>query len=591
MKDKINSFLSKINKLNKRFESPFEKKAAIAVASMSKQEKKIFKIFVVILIITTLGLLWKVNQSFLIKIPGRGGELTEGATGTPRFINPLFAMSNADKDLTQLVYSGLLRVGENGTFKNDLAKKYTISKDGLVYTFTLKDKLVWQDGVPITADDIVFTIQKAQDSTLKSPKRASWDGVVVKKINNKTIQFTLKQPYAPFLENTTMGILPKHLWKDVSSSQFTFIKYNINPIGSGPYKISSVNKDNKTGIPRYYDLTPFNKFAGGTPYINKIRIIFYQGIDSLMEAFNNGTIESINSIPPKIAKQLALKEDRVLTTSFPRVFGVFFNQNQAKIFADKSVRKALNLSVDKKEIINNVLYGYAKIANSPIPPGTLGYSSDKDTSKAISSTDRVKLARKILTDNGWKFDKKKNIMVKKNVGELSFSISTSEIPELKEIANLLKKQWGGIGAKVTVKIFEIGNLNESVIRPRKYDALLFGEIVGRSSDLYAFWHSSQRLDPGLNIALYANVKADKLLEQARRLTDTKERNKKYERFREEISGDIPAVFLYYPDFIYVLPKKIKGVTLSNVTTPSERFLNISKWYINTNNVWNFFIKK
>ncbi len=591
MKDKINSFLSKINKLNKRFKSPFEKKVAIAVASMSKQEKKIFKIFVIILIITTLGLLWKVNQSFLVKIPGKGGELTEGTTGTPRFINPLFAMSNADKDLTQLIYSGLLRVGENGTFKNDLAKKYTISKDGLVYTFTLKDNLVWQDGEPITADDVVFTIQKTQDSTLKSPKRASWDGVVVKKINNKTIQFTLKQPYAPFLENTTMGILPKHLWKDVNSSQFTFIKYNINPIGSGPYKISSINKDSQTGIPKYYDLIPFNKFTGGAPYINKIRIIFYQGIDSLMEAFNNGTIESVNSIPPKIAKQLTLKGDRVLTTSFPRVFGVFFNQNQAKIFADKSVRKALKLAVNKKEIINNVLYGYAKIANSPIPPGTLGYPSNKNTSETTSATDRVKLARKILTDNGWGFDEKKNVMMKKNVGELSFSISTSKIPELKEIANLLKMQWEKIGAKVNIKIFEIGNLNEGVIRPRKYDSLLFGEIIGRSSDLFAFWHSSQRLDPGLNIALYANIKTDKLLEQARSLTNTKERNKKYEQLKEEIKKDIPAVFLYYPDFIYVLPKKIKGVTLDNVTTPSERFLNISKWYINTNDVWEFFVKK
>ncbi len=587
MKDKINSFLSK---LNKRFEIPFEKRAIIATASLNPLQKKIFNIFAVILIISTLGLLWKVNQAFLIEVPQKGGGLIEGVVGIPRFINPLSAISDADRDLTALIYSGLLRAGKNGVLENDLAKKYEVSKDGLIYTFTLKDNIVWHDESPITADDIVFTIQKAQNSTIKSPKRANWDGVVVKKIDNQTVQFILKQPYAPFLENATIGILPKHLWKNITPDQFSSSNYNTEPIGSGPYQIKKIKKDRKTGTPKYYDLVPFKKFATGAPYIDKIQVRFYSNVEALLKAFEKGEVESINSISPEIAQKLTSKEYRVERTPFPRVFGAFFNQNQAKIFTDKTVRHALDTAIDKEKIINDILYGYATIADSPIPPGALGYSHKEYENEFAKDEDRTNYAKDILIADGWKFDEDKGVMTKKNIGDLSFSISTSEIPELKEVANILKEQWEKIGARVDVKIFEIGDLNESVIRPRKYDVLLFGEIVGRSSDLFAFWHSSQRLDPGLNIALYANITTDKLLQQARETTNTKERSAKYEQFKKEIGKDVPAIFLYYPDFIYVLPERIKGVTLSSATIPSERFLHTSKWYIKTNKVWKIFVK-
>ncbi|OHA93661.1 MAG: hypothetical protein A2W58_02350 [Candidatus Zambryskibacteria bacterium RIFCSPHIGHO2_02_38_10.5] len=147
-----------------------------------------------------------------------------------------------------------------------------------------------------------------------------------------------------------------------------------------------------------------------------------------------------------------------------------------------------------------------------------------------------------------------------------------------------------MGADVEVKIFEIGDLNQNIIRPRKYDALLFGEIVGRDLDLYPFWHSSQRVDPGLNIALYTNIKANKLLENIRKETDETLQKKYFDAFKKEIKNDVPAVFTYSPYFIYLIPKKIHNVTLGTLTTPSERFSNIFEWYIETNHVWKIFIK-
>ncbi|VAW25608.1 hypothetical protein MNBD_BACTEROID04-834, partial [hydrothermal vent metagenome] len=378
----------------------------------------------------------------------------------------------------------------------------------------------------------------------------------------------------------------------IDSEQFGFSKYNVEPVGSGPYKIANLKKDN-AGIPKYYDFVPFKKFTLDGPYITNIRMRFYSNTDALLKAFEDGEVESINSISPKIAENLNIQGYRVERTPLPRVFGVFFNQNQAKIFTNKIVRQALNKAVDKKKIVNDVLYGYATVINSPVPPGTLGYKGPAKEAEFISSKERVAYAKKLLEDDGWKFDEEKKVMIKKTkkeTSELSFSISTSEIPELKEVANALKEEWEKIGARVEVKIFEIGSLNQNVIRPRKYDILLFGEIIGRGSDLFAFWHSSQRLDPGLNIALYANITVDKLLEDARKITDIDKRVAKYEAFQNEIASDMPAIFLYSPDFIYVLPKKIKGVELSNATTPSERFLNVANWYIETNRVWKIFVK-
>jgi len=210
VKEKLNSFLTI---LTKRFKLPIESKLSSAISSLTFKEQLIFIFFVLLLIVSSFTLLWKVNETMLVKIPAKGGSFTEGVVGTPRFANPLFAVSDADRDVTTLVYSGLLRATEGGNLVPDLAKRFEISEDGLAYTFILKDDLVWHDGKPITADDIVFTVEKAQDPTLRSPKRASWDGVTVEKINDKEVRFTLLQPYTPFLENTTMGILPKHIWK------------------------------------------------------------------------------------------------------------------------------------------------------------------------------------------------------------------------------------------------------------------------------------------------------------------------------------------------------------------------------------------
>lgn len=558
------------------------------IRNFSLKEKILFFALAIVFSVSSILALWKINSSYLVDIPANGGTLTEGIIGTPRFINPVLAISDADRDMTTLIYSGLMRPDNKGGLIPDLAEKFEISEDGLSYTFTLRPDLVWQDGEHITSDDIIFTIQQAKDPSIKSPKRASWEGVSVERIDDKNIRFVLSKPYTPFLENTTIGILPKHIWKDAISEQMSFSEFNINPIGSGPYKVKKINR-NSSGIVNSYELIPNKKFALDKPHIETLILHFYPSEKELLSSYQRGDVDCISAIAPQTAEKIKRSNSNLKTPSLPRVFAVFFNQNNAKIFSYKEVRYALNLATDKKKIIDEVLQGFGTQLEYPIPPGTFGALS---TEEEETSVPNIAEAKALLEKNGWAFkDGVWQRKEKREVLRLEFSLATSDAPDLKQTAELLKSMWEAMGAKVNLKIFEIGDLNQNIIRPRKYDSLLFGEIVGRDPDPFVFWHSSQRNDPGLNIALYANIKVDKLLEQARISTDEDERRKEYEEFQKELIKDIPAVFLFSPKFIYLMPNNLKGTEqIESITVPSERFSQIYKWYIKTDKVWKIFAK-
>jgi len=588
----------KPNIFRRKFHLPFASKLAspelgeirAVTKSLSLKERVVFWFFAWLFLVVSIIILWEINKSYLMIVPARGGSFSEGITGNPRFINPILSISNADQALVSLIYSGLLRVNPSGGYINDLAKSFNISEDGLIYIFTLKDNILWHDGNEITTDDLIFTINKVKDPILKSPRRASWEGVNVTKINDKQIQFELKQPYSPFLENTTLGILPEHIWGKISSEEFTFSTFNTEPVGSGPYKLSNI-KNKSTGVPLYYELEAFNKFNLSQPLINKIKIQFFQNDEALLSAYNSGEIDAVGGLGPLFIDQITRESTEVIGFPLTRIFALFLNQNEAQVFTNKEVREALLVSIDKEAIVNDILRGYGKSVDAPIP---LPEDPSEDTLRESEERSPREEALEILLAAGWTFNEEIGIL-EKRVGnkaeKLAFSISTADVPDLKKVAQILKESWEQLGAQVDLKVFEIGDLNQNVIRTRDYDSLLFGQINGRNPDPFAFWHSSQRLDPGLNVALYANIKVDSLLEEARRTLDQEERIKKYEEFNKEIRNDLPAIFLYSPDFIYITDKKIKGLDSGSITVQSERFLNVYEWYIYTNNIWTFFLDK
>lgn len=580
---------------------PSKKQINLVFSSFSKKEWFIFACLMAVLFVSTISILENINKSFMVGVPMRGGSLSEGIIGTPRFINPVLANSPADQDLVSLIYSGLYRKSQNKTLIPDLAEKYEVSKSNLTYTFTLKKNIYFQDGKPVTVNDIIFTVNKIKDPIIKSPHKANWDGVSVEKVDEKTVRFNLKQPYPSFLENMTLGIMPAYLW---SKSPIELNTANTSPTGSGPYMIKNTSKQS-SGIIDYFELAPFKKFVLGKPYIQNINLHFYSNEDDLVKALTSGVVDQISSITPQNAEILKEKKYKIYSFVLPRIFGLFFNQNQNQIFTDKTVIRAINMAIDKNKIVREVLKGYGIVIDSPIP---VKMSIDNTLGELPDKTAREEILQKVNADlekNGWKKGAsgflEKTIQTKKSVKNksksasgtkttkiLEFSISTGNAPELTKTAELIKQDLSAIGMKVDVKTFEIGNLNQGVIRPRKYDTLLFGQIINRESDLFAFWHSSQRKDPGLNVSMYTNSKIDKILEDTFTITDEEKRIKKYAQFEDEIKKDMPAVFLYSSSFIYVMSKNLQGFSIDRIISPEDRFLNVYSWYTEMEKVWKIF---
>lgn len=563
------------------------------MASFSSTEKAIFYTLVTLFLVSSLLLLSQTNEKLLVSVPTQGGTLTEGIVGSPRFVNPLLAVYDTDKDLVSLVYSGLMKSTSDGDLIPDLAKEYKISEDGLEYDFILKDNLYFHDGTRLTTDDIEFTAKKSQDPEIKSPKRPSLYEVKVEKISDTEIKFILTKPYAPFLETMTLGILPKHIWGNFSSLEFSMSQYNVEPIGSGPYMIKKMDivKKNMLITPVYYELTPFSKYALGKALINKLIIRFYPSERDEIDAFKGGEIESMSGISKDNIKDIDSKLFNLNTSLLPRIFAVFFNQNQSAVLANDEVRLALNNAIDKERIVKEVLGGYGVTIDGPVPAKLIDIKEQKKES--IDEATRVQNAKDILTKEGWVYNETDKVWEKKAKKAitqiLKFSVATANSEELMKVSEMIRQDWEKIGVTVDIRPYDSGDLQQNIIRPRKYDALLFGEVIGRDMDLYAYWHSSQRNDPGYNVSMYTNSKADKLLEDARKISDPIEKNQKYQSFYSEVQNDLPAIFLYSPYFTYVTPNKVKGVNTVITTIPAERFLEINKWYIETNNIWKIFL--
>lgn len=538
-----------------------------------RSEIFLFVALLIIALVSFLGIVSEITKQFSFEAPAYGGVLKEGIVGAPRFINPVLAQTDADRDLVSLMYTGLLRYDETGVPQPALAEKYEISENGLEYKVTLKNKLYWSDGEKLTADDVIFTIGLAKNPQLLSPRRASWEGVEAEKQDDNTILFTLKKAYAPFPENLTLGIIPRHIWEQVPVSQFPLVELNISPVGNGPYKLKSVSRDSIGSVSAVV-LVANKYFVLGRPNIKNIEVKFYRNEENLATGLKNGTIDSAGGLSPKytgeLIKMLGQKTD-IKSINLQRIIAVFFNQSSKKDFGSINVRRALDMAVDKKTLVDNILDGYGETIAGPIPKSI--FTGSAGVTPEIPGFD-IDAAKKLLS---------------KQKDPLSFTLTTAQTPELAAAAQMLKDMWAKIGVNVDIKTFNLSDLEQLVIGPRRYDAFLYGEeVVGQTPDPFAFWHSSQRAHPGYNIALYANTKVDGLLEAVRSAQDQKERAKIYADIQTEVIKDMPAVFLFSPSYIYALPSNLGSMNVKNINTGSERFSTVYKWYLEKHYVWNIF---
>lgn len=563
-----------------RFLSLIEVKAA--------SDRALLRIIFFVMVFSGVWLVYSINNNYATPTPIRGGSFSEGIIGTPRFINPALAITRADQDVTALVYSGLMKMDENGVLVPDVAESVTVSDDGLTYNVLIRKDVHFHNGTTLTAHDVAFTISLIQNPSLKSPLKGNWNDVTVEVISDNELNIVLRDAYAPFIENFTLGILPEHLWSSIPIEQLPFSALNTLPVGSGPFKVAKAARD-KNGLIQEYTLSA-NKESLNPPKINTVVLYFYNDEVSLLEGLKNGTLDASSYVSNESLEQITITNDfRVITKPLPRVFGVFFNQNKVPALRDAAVRQALEIAIDRNDIISTSLKGQGVPIYTPMPRATDTLQSEEGSNQSAPEA-RIAAAQKILKDAGW-IKNSLGLLEKQIDGAattLSLTVSTSNTPLFNTVSQQVADEWKAIGVDVTTEQFEQTSLVQTVIRPRDFEVLLFGLDTSRSEDLYPFWHSSQKDDPGLNIAGYTNLSVDALLEKARKEQDATERTKDLTEASKTIVSERPAIFLFEPMMTYVVKNGVVISEMSNLGKPADRFSTITNWYTATDKIWKIF---
>ncbi len=547
-------------------------------------ERHVFSLGILILMVGIVLLAGSAFGQLLEPVPTRGGSYTEGILGQPEQINPLLLKKDADRDLAQLMYAGLMRYNAQQELEPDLAESYEVSDEGKTYVFHLREHLVWQDGKPLTADDVVFTVGLMKDPEVKSPRRADFQSVTAETVDERTVKFSLSNDaFVPFLrENTTFGILPKHLWENVAPSQVGLSDLNLRVVGAGPFAFDQFRKDKETSQITSYALKRNKKYHGQKAYLDSITFRFYDDADLLLRDFRKGKIDGIHSLSPSQKASIperTRQKWQIHELQLPSYFALFFNTAKSDILKDEKVRRALGSSLDREAIVKEALNGAARVTDAPILPSFLGFNPE-----ITRLTHDDGQAQTLLDEAGWKIPEGGTIRKKGDI-ELVIEVVMPDHDPFPKIGAVLKREWEGIGVKTEITMQDSATLRSETIRPRAYQVLLFGQSIAHDPDPYPFWHSSLREDPGLNLTSYKNSTVDELLTSARKETDEHQRTLKYLHFQNELARDLPAIFLYVPTYTYALDRGIRGVELSAITFPSDRFADANLWHRRVN--WRF----
>ena len=535
------------------------------------------------------GLLWGQGSSVApVNVPAEGGVYTEALIGGPRALNPLLDKFNpVDRDLDRLIFSGLTRFDSAGRPTPDLAQWF-VSADQLTYTFVLRPNLKWHDGQPLTTDDVAFTVGYLQDLAYPGPADlgALWRDVKSEIVNAQTISFTLPEPFAPFLDYTAFGLLPKHKLGGVSAGNLPNAPFNLNPVGSGPYKFASwkIAAGHLTGA--VLDLAADNTLD--RPKLNQIQFNFYPDSASAFAAYQAGDVQGLSRLgEAQMADALKLPELGLYTALLPEYTLIFVNQRNPELpfFAEKKVRQALLYGLNRSAMVANILRGQAVVADSPVVPGSWAYN----TELPLAAYDPQK-ANALLDAAGWVFPAgavagTETYVRQKDGQPLKFTLITPNDETHLALANSAKETWAAIGAQVDVTPVDPATLRTQYLEPRAYQALLvdFNLSGTPDPDPYPFWHETQ-VESGQNYSGYSDRLTSELLEQARITTDLAQRARLYQRFQSRFADQVPALLLYYPVYNYAVDTKVNGVQIGPLTEPSDRFSHIAEWYIVTRRV-------
>ncbi|MDA1330102.1 MAG: peptide ABC transporter substrate-binding protein [Chloroflexi bacterium] len=541
-----------------------------------------WQILIVVLALVAIAILLLGQQPILrafVAEPAVGGIYIEGLVGNLNRLNPLLDYANpADQDIDRLIFSGLVRFDDRGNPIPDLAQEWGVSIDGLSYNFTLRSDALWHDGEPVTSADFVFTTTLLRHADMPVPEdiRALWETVDVIAFDATHLQFNLPEPFAPFMDYLTFGVLPEHLLGERHPLELVNAPFNLAPVGTGPYRFEEVIAENEqiTGVV----LNAFEAYYNDRPFIDQIIFRFYQSSGEAYQAYLQGDVLGISQVSPELLPTVL--EDRTLnlySARLPKLSIILLNLNNTLVpfFGELEVRQALMHGINRQWLVDAYLDGQAIVADGPILPGTWAYNENMvsipfDTDQAI----------RFLKDAGYTVPAEGGGVRSRDGISLSFELVHPDTEVHTLMAQSIQSDWAKLGISIRLLAVDYETLVADYLEPRNYQAVLVDLNLARSPDPdpYPFWHQAEA-SGGQNYSRWDDRRASEYLEQARVSISQSQRERLYRNFQTHFNREIPALPLFYPIYNYAVSAQVQGVQMAPLFQSSDRLASVTQWFL------------
>ncbi len=544
----------------------------------SKKTFYILSIFIILILIIVGSLLWYFNNTTIV--PATGGSLREGVVGQPQNINPLYTVTQdvtgIDRTLEHLIYPRLFSTDDQGELTADIIESFEKSEDNLTYTFVLRDNLYWDDGTPLTSEDIQFTIERIQDETYESPLITALRGVTIEQQDSRTFRLSLEEPYTPFQYNLTFGILPQHIWENYSPEDTRTAVENLKPVGAGMFQIGDI-KQNEEGRITSLSLQRNPGYWGNQPHIDSVSFLFYPNEDALIKAFNRGEISAITSL--KNLNPLFESQNEIQThiLNIPQYFSIFFNLQDDFIETYPEIRSALNQAISRDRLIEDALDGEATKVTGALTPFNTFYTESTDPFD-------IEQAQETMIEAGW-IQNEEDSIFRRDDEKASITILATEGNTISSLTTMIQEMALEVGIEVIIELQSFSEISQNQVPNRDYQAIFIGVALNTYPDPYVYWHSSQSTTLGFNLSQYSNANADELLENARTSNDKDAIKENLEKFQEKIEEDVPAIFLYSPHIKFYTQSPLSNVSVTQGNTSADRYRSVEQWFANTRRDW------
>lgn len=494
-----------------------------------------------------------------------GDSLVTSSIGEPINLIPFFASDSASADVSSLIFNGLVKYDKNFKLTGDLAESWDVLEGGLKIIFHLKKNVFWQDGMPLTAEDVDFTYQKLTDPNIPSPYGGDFEKVKsLQAIDRYTVEVDYKEPFSPGLSSWGIGIVPKHLLEKEDLLKTDFSR---KPVGTGPYILKRWKSGEKIELsanPHYFE---------GRPFIDRYiyRIIPDQSTTFLELETENLDLNALTPLQYQRQTNNQFFKTKYSKFRYPSSGYVYMGYNlENPLFADKKIRKAIGMAINKKEIVDVALLGLGRVATGPFLPGTWAY----DPNVKESRFDPV-AARRMLAEAGWK-DTDDDGVLDKDGKKFEFTVLTNQGNDQRRMAcEMMQKRLKDVGIVMKIQTVEWSTFLREFIDKKRFEAVVLAWQLPRDPDCFDIFHSSKTAPGNFNFVSYRNKEVDQLLETGRRLFKEEERAPVYHRIHEILNEEEPYTFLYVPDALPIVHKRFKGIE----PAPAGIGYNFIKWFV------------